>query len=148
MPLLSSLHPFLPGYRPPGSALYTDFKLSFATHQRDPATESTADDLARRLVEAVETFPKGAPPAKAKIVDLIMHLLRAALVRICEMLRHCQARCRARGSGDLRVLYVLSVPAGWDDVAMKVMLQAAERAGGLLYRKCSGMTCSCCDRAC
>ena len=145
--LLSCLNPSLPGYRPPGSALYTDFKRVLATHQRDSATEWTADALACRLVEAVTTFPKGAPPAKAKIVDLIMHSFRAAFDRIREMLREQRGR-RSRGGGDLRVRYVLSVPAGWDDVAMKVMLQAAERAGGLLSRKCSGMTCSCCDRDC
>ena len=98
--------------------------------QRETAAEWTVDLLSNRLMAAVVTFPHGAPPAKAKLVDLMMHTLKAAYDQITAMLVKAQEDKAARG-GTLIVHYVLTVPADWDELAKGVMRRAAELAGEL-----------------
>ena len=89
-------------------------------------------------MEAEVTFPRGAAPAKAKLVDLIKHSLKAAFDRITAMLTDARADKAARG-GTFIVHYVLTVPAGWDELAKSVMRRAAEQAGedgGILVPGC------------
>ena len=111
-----------------GSALYKTFKLGLAIKQRDESTRWTVDTLSNRLMEAEVTFPREAPPAKAKLVDLIKHSLKAAFDRITTLLTDARADKAARG-GTFIVHYVLTVPAGWDELAKSVMRRAAEQAG-------------------
>ena len=80
-------------------------------------------------MEADVTFPYGAAPAKAKLVSLIAHSLRASLDRITEMTAGARTDKAARGGGPLIMHYVITVPAGWDELAKAVMRRAAEQAG-------------------
>ena len=114
---------------PPGTALYRVFKLGLALKNRTPHVCWTVDSLGDRLMEADVTFPYGAAPAKAKLVSLIAHSLRASLERITEMTAGARTDKAARGGGLLIMHYVITVPAGWDELAKAVMRRAAEQAG-------------------
>ena len=113
---------------PKGSALYKTYKLGLALKNRGPHTRWTVNTLSDRLMDAEVTFPRGAPPAKAKLVDLIHLTLKAAYDRICAILAHARDD-KVRAGGTFVVQYVLTVPAGWDQLAKAVMRRAAERAG-------------------
>ena len=111
---------------PGGAALYKTFKLGLSLEKR--GTIRTVDALANKMVAATATLPKDAPAASARLVDLITLALKAALDRISSMLAHAQMDKAARGEAFV-VHYVLTVPAGWDDIAKAVMRRAAESAG-------------------
>ena len=80
-------------------------------------------------MEAEATFPRGDAPAKAKLVDLIMHSLKACSDRIDAIVAHARTDKAARGGGAFVIHYVLTVPAGWDELAKSVMRRAAVLAG-------------------
>ena len=111
---------------PGGAALYKTFKLGLSLEKRGAIR--TVDALASKMIVATATFPKGVPAASARLVDLITHVLRAALGRITSMLAHAKAGKAACGEAFV-VHYVLTVPAGWDDIAKVVMRRAAVSAG-------------------
>ena len=85
----------------------------------------TIDALANREIEAVQTFPPEAVPARARLVNLIKHTLKASYDKITDMLDPA----REDKGRPLVVHYVLTVPAGWDELAKAVMRRAAVQAG-------------------
>ena len=84
-------------------------------------TWTSSDALANHYVDAAATFPRDAPPTKAKLVELVVHLFKDAIVRIKSMLEVT--------GGAIIEQYILALPADWVEFAVDVVRKAATQAG-------------------